>query len=263
MKSRTAKTQGAAAPSTAKTTEKTPTVVARMEGAGRAFGTRTVLADVTLSVHQGEVLGVVGPNGGGKSTLLLLLAGLLQPTTGRVTVDGHAAHQLALEAAGLVGLVTARPGLYPLLTGRENLHHFGGLFGIAPAAVDSKAAPLAEALELTPSIDTRVATWSTGMQQKLSLVRALLLSPKLLLLDEPTANLDPPVARTLYAEIRRRADAGLSCVLVTHDLAAAEAFADRVLLVDGDIKRELTFVRRASPEPGPLLSAWQEAITSR
>lgn len=237
-------------------------IVARMESASRSFGARAVLRDVTLDVHRGEVLALVGPNGGGKSTLLLLLAGLLQPTSGRVTVDGHVAHLLALEAAGSVGLVTARPGLYPLLTGRENLHHFGGLFGLSRAVVDDKAAPLVEALALG-SLDARVGTWSTGMQQKLSLVRALLLSPKLLLLDEPTANLDPPVARTLHAEIRRRADAGLACVLVTHDLSAAESFADRALLIDGEVKRELRFTRRAPPDPGPLLSAWQEAIGSK
>lgn len=239
-------------------------LVAEMEDASRSFGGRVVLRDVSLGIRAGEVLGVVGPNGGGKSTLLLLLAGLLQPSSGRVRIDGLPAHELALKAAGLVGLVTARPGLYPLLTGRENLHHFGGLFGLTAAAVDAKAEPLTKTLGLG-ALDVPVATWSTGMQQKLSLVRALLLSPKLLLLDEPTANLDPPVAQVLYAEVRRRADAGLACVLVTHDLGAAESFADRVLLVDGEVKRELSFERRAlnaASAPGPILAAWQEAIGS-
>jgi ABC-2 type transport system ATP-binding protein len=247
----------------AKKKRESPELVGAMEGVGRSFGARTVLDDVSLEVRRGEVLGVVGPNGGGKSTLLLLLAGLLHPSRGSVTVCGHAAHRLALEAAGLVGLVTARPGLYPLLTGRENLQHFGGLFGLAPADVDAKAAPLAGGLAIDGALDTRVGTWSTGMQQKLSLVRALLLSPKLLLLDEPTANLDPPVARTLHAEVRKRADAGLACVLVTHDLEAAELFCDRVLLVDGKIERELTFDAHRAPKVGPILAAWQEAIGAR
>jgi ABC-type multidrug transport system ATPase subunit len=228
-------------------------VVARMHGVARSFGARSVLRDVSLEVRAGEVLGIVGPNGGGKSTLLLLLAGLIQPTSGRV--EG--------QAPGRVGLVTARAGLYPLLTGRENLHHFAGLFGLSPQAIDAKAEPLARALALGESLDTRVGTWSTGMQQKLSLVRALLLAPKLLLLDEPTANLDPPVARTLYEEVRKRADEGLACVLVTHDLLAAETFCDRVLLVDGEVLRELAFDARALPDAGPLLSAWQEAMAAR
>lgn len=230
-----------------------------LDKAGRTFGAREVLSNVTLTVSGGEMVGVVGPNGGGKSTLLLLMAGLLRPTSGRVQVCGIDAFALSLTAAGRVGLVTARPGLYPLLTGRENLHHFGGLFGLTPAEVDEKAAPLARALALT-RLDDRVAQLSTGMQQKLSLIRALLLSPQLLLFDEPTANLDPLAARTLYAEVRRSADEGRACVLVTHDLAAAEAVCDRVLLVDGTIKRELSFSEHRAPLTGPTLKAWQEAI---
>lgn len=233
-----------------------------LEAASRSYGTRLVLRDVSLEVRAGEMVGVVGPNGGGKSTLLLLMAGLLRPSSGRVRVCGIDAFALSLTAAGKVGLVTARPGLYPLLTGRENLHHFGGLFGLSPAEVNAKAEPLASALELS-TMDERVSRLSTGMQQKLSLVRALLLSPELLLFDEPTANLDPFAARTLYAEVRKRANEGRACVLVTHDLSAAEAVCDRVLLVDGGIKRELTFKEHRAPLIGPTLKAWQEAIGTR
>ncbi|MFT3841470.1 MAG: ABC transporter ATP-binding protein [Myxococcaceae bacterium] len=233
-----------------------------MEGVGRSFGRKAVLSGVDLTVGEGELVGVAGPNGGGKSTLLFLMAGLLRASAGRVRVCGVDAHALSLQTAGRVGLVTARPGLYPLLTGRENLHHFGGLFGLSEAQVDEKAKPLAQTLGLN-QLDDRVATLSTGMQQKLSLVRALLLSPKLLLLDEPTANLDPVSAQALYVEVRKRVDAGLACVLVTHELSAAEAVCDRVLLVDGGIKRELKFTERRPPLTGPTLAAWHEAIGGR
>ncbi|MBN2798216.1 MAG: ABC transporter ATP-binding protein [Deltaproteobacteria bacterium] len=239
------------------------TPVAALDHASRSFGKRQVLAPTSLTVNAGEVLGVVGPNGGGKSTLLLLLAGLLRPTSGTATVCGVAAHALSLTSAGLIGLVTARPGLYPLLTGRENLRHFGGLFDLSPAEVDQRAAPLLDALRLDTGYDERVQGWSTGMQQKLSLVRALLLSPRLLLLDEPTANLDPVVSRGLYAEVRRRADDGLACALVTHDLDAAEAICDRALLIDGGVRREVSLSRREVPPAGPLLSAWREAVETR
>lgn len=237
-----------------------PPPVVAMQSVGRAFGRRVVLSGLTLTVSAGEMVGVVGPNGGGKSTLLLLMSGLLRPTLGRVLVCGVDAHELSLTAAGRVGLVTARPGLYPLLTGRENLWHFAGLFGLAPAEVDAQAAALVRAFELTTALDERVARLSTGMQQKLSLVRALLLQPQLLLFDEPTANLDPLAARFLYDEVRRRADAGLACVLATHDLVAAEAVCDRVLLVDGEVKREVRLADRRAPLAGPLLTAWQEAL---
>jgi ABC-2 type transport system ATP-binding protein len=238
-----------------------PVVV--MQGAGRSFGSRVVLSGLTLTVSGGEVVGVVGPNGGGKSTLLLLMSGLLRPTAGSVRVCGVEAYTLSLAAAGQVGLVTARPGLYPLLTGRENLRHFGGLFGLAPAEVDARAGPLARALELGTGFDERVARLSTGMQQKLSLIRALLLSPRLLLFDEPTANLDPLASKALYTEVRRRADEGLACALVTHDLNAAEAVCDRVLILDRTVKKEIAFTERRTAPSGPLLAAWQEAIGGR
>ncbi len=206
------------------------------------------------------MVGVVGPNGGGKSTLLLLMSGLVRPTEGSVKVLGIDAYTLSLKAAGRVGLVTARPGLYPLLTGRENLRYFGGLFGLSPREVDEKAAPLIRTFALSDGVQERVSRLSTGMQQKLSLVRALLLSPKLLLFDEPTANLDPIASLLLYREIRKRADEGLACVLVTHDLPSAESVCDRVLIVDGKIKRELEFKERRAPLTGPLLKAWQETV---
>lgn len=228
-----------------------------IEGAGRTFAGRAVLTGVDLRVAPGELIGVVGPNGGGKSTLLMLLAGLLAPSTGRVRIGGIDACALSLAAAGRVGLVTARPGLYPLLTGRENLWHFGGLFGLSPREVDERAAPLVQALGLGAGFDERVGRMSTGMQQKVSLVRALLLAPPLLLLDEPTANLDPLVARALYAEVRRRVDAGLACVLVTHDLSAAEAVCDRVLIVNGRVERELRFPDRRAPHDNVILQAWR------
>jgi ABC-2 type transport system ATP-binding protein len=237
--------------------------VVAMKGAARSFGQRVVLSRLNLTILGGEMVGVVGPNGGGKSTLLLLMSGLLRPTVGTVTVCGVEAHALSRTAAGQVGLVTARPGLYPLLTGRENLRHFGGLFGLSAREVDEKAEPLARALLLTSGFDERAGRLSTGMQQKLSLIRALLLSPKLLLFDEPTANLDPLASRVLYAEVRKRADEGLACVLVTHDLPSAEAVCDRVLIIEGEVKRELKFADRRAPLTGPVLKAWQEALGNR
>lgn len=232
-------------------------------GVSRSFGGREVLSGIDLTIRAGEVLGIVGPNGGGKSTLLLLMAGLLRPSSGSVLVGGVAAHELALTSAGTVGLVTARPGLYPLLTGRENLHHFGGLFGLSPEEVENEAGPLLSALEMGTGMDERVGRWSTGMQQKLSLVRALLLSPRLLLFDEPTANLDPVASRSLYDELRRRADGGLACALVTHDLSAAESVCERCLLLDGTIKREITGERPPWAPSGPLLTAWQQEVKRR
>lgn len=242
----------------------TPGLVARARGLTRAYGGRTVLEGIDLDLHAGEIVGVVGPNGGGKSTLLLLLAGLVRPTAGEVTVAGVAAHLVAEELTGRIGLITAQPGLYPLLTGRENLRFFGRLFGLDAEQVATKALPLLQELRLEGEMDRRVAEYSSGMMQKLSLVRAMLLRPQLLLLDEPTANLDPVSAYRLYRAVQARADEGIAVVLATHDLPAAEGMCDRVCVIDRTLVAER---RREGPRrplaAGPLLELIQQAEAAR
>jgi ABC-2 type transport system ATP-binding protein len=228
-----------------------PPVVA-CRGLGRSFGARKVLDGIDLSLGHGEVLGVVGPNGGGKSTLLLLLGGLLRPTLGSVEIAGIAAHRVATARRGSVGLITAEHGVYPLLTGRENLLYFGGLFGLAPDAVLARARPLLVRLDLEKDLDVRVAHYSSGMRQKLSLVRATFLDPILLLLDEPTANLDPLSSRTIHQAVREQADGGRAVVLVTHDLEAAASLCDRVMFLDC---KALRIESRPGPRPETPASA--------
>lgn len=231
-------------------------VVIDFVGVGRRYGQVEVLKDVTLSVSAGELLGVIGPNGGGKSTMLMMMAGLVRPSAGRAVVCGVQADRLALESAGKVGLVLARPGLYPLLTGWENLAYFSGLFGIEAEAARSAAEGLLQRYGLVSHMHKSVSGWSTGMQQKLSLVRALMLKPEVLLFDEPAANLDPVAADMMYAELRERADSGLACVLVTHDLGAVGTYCDRAVLVDGGIRREVAL----SGSQVSLLDVWREVL---
>ncbi len=239
-----------------------PTVEVR--GLARRYGRREVLTAVDLDVHAGQVLGFIGPNGGGKSTLLLLLAGLVRPSAGTVRMGGIDTTALARRQTGEIGLITATPGLYPLLTGWENLDFFGGLFGLGPARVRERATPLLAALDLLPHMEGRTGAWSSGMQQKLSLARARLTRPGLLLLDEPTANLDPISADTLWREVRRAADEGLAVVLVTHDLVAAEAIADRIGVVEGGVRHVETLGgARSAPPTGRLLGLYRAHVEGR
>lgn len=233
----------------------------RVRGVGFLRGRTRVLEGVDLDADPGEVVALCGPNGGGKSTLLLLLAGLLRPSAGTLHLGDTPAHALPRRATGAVGLITAEPGLYPLLTGRENLHFFGGLYGLSPAEVDRRATPFAERLGVGEALDRPVDACSSGMRQKLSLARALLMDPPVLLLDEPTANLDPLSAATIHAEARALADAGRTVVLVTHDLPLAESIADRAALLDRTVVATVSFSGARTPPPeGPLLAAWRQAL---
>lgn len=174
---------------------------------------------------------------------------------------GTPAHRVALHAQGTVGLITATPGLYPLLRGWENLVFFGRLYGLSPDDTRARVHDLAQALDLADALHARTATFSSGMQQKVSLLRALLMAPPVLLLDEPTANLDPLSAHVIHATARAQADAGKGVIWVTHDLAAAERLCDRVALVAGRIAALQTFDSpRAVPPAGRLLDTWRDAL---
>jgi ABC-type multidrug transport system ATPase subunit len=223
-----------------------------LRGVGRAYGGRAVLSDVDLEVRAGEVLALIGPNGGGKSTLLLLIAGLVSPTAGAVT---------PARTDQRIGLITAEAGLYPLLTGRENLRFFAGLYGLDAADVDRRATDLLAGWSVAGGLDRRVAELSSGTRQKISLARALLLSPHVLLLDEPTANLDPASTLVIHRALREAADAGAAVVLATHDLHAAGQVADRVAVIAGCIRRlEALSGPRHAPTPSALHALYAEAL---
>ena len=193
----------------------------------RAFGKNPPVVDgVELDIEAGEVLGLIGPNGGGKSTLLLLIAGLVTPTSGTATVDGHPSHELAQQTTGSVGLITATPGLYPLLTAAENLAYFGGLNGLSESEVRARALPLLQELGVEDQMDRQVREFSSGMQQKISLTRALLMDPKLLLLDEPTNHLDMEAIEALNKALQAY-DGTL--IFVSHDRQFVSSLATRIV----------------------------------
>jgi ABC-type multidrug transport system ATPase subunit len=203
-----------------------PAIVLR--GLTRRFGERTVLQDVSVSVATGATLAVLGRNGAGKSTLLRILATLLRPHAGEALLLGEPLPKRAFAVRAQLGLLAHEPLLYRDLTGRENLRYHARLHGAAAERVEQ----LLEVVRMGARADDPVRLLSRGMVQRLAVCRAVLHEPRLLLLDEPRANLDPGASELVEPLIGRAS--GCTRVITSHDPEAALAEADVVLgLKDG------------------------------
>jgi heme exporter protein A len=196
-------------------------------GLRRDFGDRTALDGVDLRVDPGGSLAVLGPNGSGKSTLLRILAGLLRPTSGEVSVLGCDLPKETHRLRGRVGYLGHDPLLYRDLTPRENLELGAALHGIGSEVAGPRIEVLFEAVGMSVRADDRVAELSAGMKQRIDICRAVLHEPELLVLDAPDAHLDPE-ARLRIAPLIAAGN-GRTRVVVSHERGAATEAADFVL----------------------------------
>jgi heme exporter protein A len=194
-----------------------------LDGLARHYGEREALTDVSLSMGVGRTLVVFGPNGAGKTTLLRILATLLRPHAGRLSVLGRSLPQEAWGVRGQIGLLAHEPMLYRELSARENLRFHARLHGVGDARVEE----LLELLSMAHRAREPVRTLSRGMVQRVAIARAVLHDPELLLLDEPYANLDPAAIELVGPLIG--AEAGRTRVICSHDPAGGLAEADLVL----------------------------------
>jgi sodium transport system ATP-binding protein len=202
-----------------------------VDALSKIFGTTAAVAELSFEVAAGEIFGLLGPNGAGKTTTLRILAGILLPTHGQVRVAGLDVAADPLGVRQRLGFLTNTTGLYPRLTGRELLRYFGRLHGLDRGATAARIAALADALDLRTFFDRRCEALSTGERQRLSIARAVLHDPAVLVLDEPTAGLDVLASRFLRDFVRAERDRGKAVVFSTHYLAEAELLCDRIGLL--------------------------------
>jgi ABC-2 type transport system ATP-binding protein len=195
-------------------------------GLTKRFGRVTALEDLTLDVDPGEVLGYLGPNGAGKTTTIRLLLGLLRPTSGRCAVFGIDATRHPVEAHRRTAFVPGEASLWPKLTGMETLHLLGEVQGQVDTPYRDE---LIERFELDPS--KRVRTYSKGNRQKVVLIAALMTRADLLVLDEPTAGLDPLMEQVFRACVHEARSRGQAVFLSSHILSEVEALCDRVAIL--------------------------------
>jgi sodium transport system ATP-binding protein len=197
----------------------------------KRFGASLAVDDLSFTVACGEIYGLLGPNGAGKTTTLRVLAAILAPTTGRAELAGVDVARDPQAARRRLGFLTGSTGLYARLTGRELLRYFGRLHGMPAAAIAERTALLARVLDLDPILDRRCEALSTGQRQRLSVARAVLHDPAVLILDEPTVGLDVLASRFLRDFVRGERDRGKAVIFSTHYLAEAELLCDRIGLL--------------------------------
>ncbi|MBZ9752530.1 ATP-binding cassette domain-containing protein [Deinococcus sp. HMF7604] len=197
----------------------------------KSYGTFKALRGVSLQAQGGEVFGLLGPNGAGKTTLLRILATLLRPDSGAVTLAGHDIQADPEAVRRSVGVVNGGMGLPARLTGREVLRSFAVLYGLSRAQADARIAELDDRLELGRTLDTRAGDYSTGMKQKVVIARAVLHDPPVLVLDEAASGLDIFARRTLLDFVQATRAPGRLTVYSTHVMSEVEEVCDRVAIL--------------------------------
>lgn len=208
-----------------------PDALVRANALTRDFGSQRAVDGVSFSIGKGEVVGLLGPNGAGKTTTLRMLAGLITPTSGSAELCGVDVSKDPLEARKHLGFMTASTGLHERLTPREVMQTFGALHGLDEGAIAQRVEALAAELDLTAFLDKRCGTLSSGQKQRAGIARALIADPAVVVLDEPTAALDPLASDAILELVRRSQARGRAVLFSTHRMEEAEYLCQRLFFM--------------------------------
>ncbi len=208
-----------------------------IKGLTKRYGAATVVDKLSFEIAPGECLGVIGPNGAGKTTTIRMCLGLTAPDAGDISffLDGHSTLKMPQDALAIkdkLGIVSQFDSLDPDFSCAENLLVFGRYFGMKDAVIRERIPRLLEFAALTSKADAKLSELSGGMKRRLSLARALVNDPQLLLLDEPTTGLDPQARHLMWERLQRLVQQGKSILLTTHFMDEAERLCDRLLVLD-------------------------------
>jgi ABC-2 type transport system ATP-binding protein len=204
----------------------------RAENLTKRFGDFTAVDHVSFTVRKGEVFGFLGPNGAGKTTTISMLCTLLQPSEGTASINGFDIVKEADQVRTQIGVVTEKLIVYDRLTPIENLQVFGRLYKVPRAELPSRTEKLLKLIDLWEWRNSLVSNFSSGMRQRLNLIRALIHEPEIIFLDEPTVGLDPATAVNIREFIAQLNDEGRTIILTTHQMEVAEKLSDRISIID-------------------------------
>ena len=207
-----------------------------VDGLEKRYGDLQAVADVSMSVETGSVFGLVGPNGAGKTSTLKMIAGLLEPTAGEITVDGRDPGDPAMHRR--LGYLPEASPLYEEMTPRAYLHFFADLYDVPTATAETRIEEILDRLDLAAR-DRQVGDFSKGMKRKVGIARSLVNDPDVLIYDEPASGLDPVTTATVVSVTRELAAEGKTIIFSAHDLYHVERVSDRVgIMVDGALAAE-------------------------
>jgi ABC-2 type transport system ATP-binding protein len=199
----------------------------------KLFGDFPAVDDVSFFVKKGEIFGLLGPNGAGKSTIIRMLCTLTRPTQGSATIAGYDVVKQAGKVRQHIGLVSEKMIMYDQLTARENLKLFGKLYNLPNDVLNKRIDELLSFVRMEKWADHRISTFSTGMKQRINVIRALVNQPEILFLDEPTLGLDPQSTAEIRELTKRiNAEHGTTIILTTHIMFEADALCSRIGIID-------------------------------
>ncbi|MBM3893364.1 ABC transporter ATP-binding protein [Candidatus Dependentiae bacterium] len=212
-------------------------ILLKIKDVKKTYGNKEALKGISLDVHTGEILGLLGVNGAGKTTLSSIIATLIPATAGDIEFQGSSIYKDLVAFRAQLGFCPQRPNLNPQLTLEQNLRLSSSYYGMTEEQIDTRMETLIKQFELEPFLQQRAIVLSGGYKQRFMIARSLMHSPKLVLLDEPTVALDPHIRRQLWEIIKGLKQTGVTVILTTHYLDEAEVLSDRVCVLDhGQIK---------------------------
>jgi ABC-type multidrug transport system, ATPase component len=208
-----------------------------INGLSKTFGHRKALNNINLEIGTGEFVAIFGPNGAGKTTLLKVMSTIIEPTRGTVLINGIESKKDPSKIRGMIGAISHDTYLYDELTARENLVFFSRMYGIGKNEIDERVESILKSVDLLPRADDRTASFSRGMKQRLSIARAMLHHPAILLMDEPYTGLDQHAAENFERVLMNTGSSGVTRIMITHNIERAFELCDRMLIMDrGEIR---------------------------
>lgn len=206
-------------------------VMIKIESLTKSFGRIKALDDLNIEIKRGELLGIIGPNGAGKTTAIRMACCILKPDFGDIKIDGISIHEDPIRIKSMIGYLPEEPNLYERFKAKDLLKYFAELYGVPKNDINRRIDDLLELVGMTERKDDRINTFSKGLRQRISVARALVHDPEIIILDEPTMGLDPATANSIR-DFVRNLKGNKTMILCTHYMAEADSLCDRVAILN-------------------------------